>query len=136
MKRRHPQAGFSLIEILLVLGIITFIAAMVANNVFQNTEKAKLKQAMLGVKKLASEVQAYYLDNNSLPSKIEDLVVKPANAQNWRQYAQKSQMTDPWGNPFVLKVDPQSAQGFAVISFGADKAEGGSDLNTDISSAE
>jgi len=133
---RSTQAGFSLIEMILVLGIIAFIATMVAVNVIGQGEAAKQKQAAAAVRKLATDVQAFYLDNNTLPSKIEDLVKKPANAQNWKQYTTESQLRDPWSNSFVLKLDAQSAQGFAVVSLGADKAEGGTERNADISSAD
>lgn len=139
MQLRRPtnQAGFSLIEMMLVLGIIAFIAAMVAQNVFKTGETAKRKQAALGVKKIASEAQAFYTDTGSLPSKIEDLITKPANAQNWsRQYLKPSQAKDPWGNQFVLKSGGDYSDGFVVLSYGADGKEGGTDSNADISSAE
>lgn len=138
MRKRAPtaQAGFSLIEMMLVLGIIAFIAAMVAQNVFSTGETAKIKQAKLGVNKVASEVQAFYTDSGNLPSKIEDLFQKPANAQNWRVYLKESQSKDPWGNPFVLKVASEYGDGFAVLSLGADGKEGGTERNADISSAD
>jgi general secretion pathway protein G len=135
-RSRTLQAGFSLIEMMLVLGIIAFIAAMVAQNVFKTGESAKRKQAELGVSKIASEVQAYYTDNGNLPSKIEDLFSKPASAANWRPYLKLSQTKDPWGNPFVLKVASEYGDGFAVLSYAADGKEGGTDRDADVSSAD
>jgi general secretion pathway protein G len=137
--RRMPaaQAGFSLIEMMLVLGIIAFIAAMVAQNVFKTGEAAKRKEALLGVKKIASEAQAYYTDNGSLPSKLDDLITKPSNAQNWtRQYLKPSQSKDPWGNVYMLKTGSDHADGFVVISYAADGKEGGTGNDADVSSAE
>lgn len=135
MRANTAQSGFSLIEMMLVLGIIAFIAAMVAQNVFATGESAKIRQAKVGVNKVASEVQAFYTDSGNLPNKVQDLYTKPANAQNWRPYLKESQANDPWGNPFVLKVGSEFGDGFAVISLGADGKEGGSDRNADISSA-
>lgn len=137
LRRPTAQAGFSLIEMMLVLGIIAFIAAMVAQNVFKAGEKAKQGEAKLGVKKIASEAQAFYTDTGNLPSKLDDLMTKPANAQNWsRQYIKPSQAKDPWGNPFVLKTGADYGDGFVVLSYGADGKEGGTGNDADISSAE
>lgn len=128
--------GFSLIEMMLVLGIIAFIAAMVAQNIFRSGEEAKQRQAKLGVNKVAAEVQTFYSENGNLPGKIDDLMKKPANAQNWRQYLRESQAKDPWQNAYVLKVSGEFPDGFAVISLGADGKEGGSGRDADISSAD
>lgn len=137
MNRRRAQAGFSLIEILLVVGIIAFIATMVATNIVGASEGAKLKQARAGVASVAQKINSYYLDIGSVPGSIDDLSTKPSNAANWKgPYLIPSQLLDPWKVPYAYKIDANSNQGFVVISYGPDKIEGGSEKNKDITSLD
>ena len=127
------QRGFSLIEMLLVLGIIAFIATMLATNIFKGKGKADVKAAQAGVRKVATYVDEYYLDSGSVPSKIEDLLTKPGNVANWGgPYLKESQMKDPWGTNYVIKVPGEGGQPYAVISLGSDKTPGGTDTAADI----
>ncbi len=127
------QQGFSLIEMLLVLGIIAFIATMLATNIFGAKVKADVKAAQAGVRKVATSVDQFYLDSGSFPSKIEDLVSRPGNATNWGgPYLNESQLKDPWNTPYVIKVPGEGGQPYAIISLGSDKAVGGKDTASDI----
>lgn len=127
------QQGFSLIEMLLVLGIIAFIATMLATNIFKGKGKADVKAAQAGVRKVATSVDEYYLDSGSIPAKIEDLITKPGNVSNWGgPYLKESQLKDPWGTNYVIKVPGEGGQPYAVISLGSDKAPGGADTAADI----
>ena len=127
------QRGFSLIEMLLVLGIIAFIATMLATNIFRNKERANVQAAKAGVRKVATAVDQFYLDSGSAPSKLEELVTRPGNASNWGgPYLNESQLKDPWGTPYVIKVPGEGGQPYAVISLGSDKAPGGADTAADI----
>lgn len=137
--RRHIGAmaarGFSLIEMLLVLGIIAFIATMLATNIFKGQQTANVKAAQAGVRKVATAVDQFYLDSGTLPTKIDDLVSRPGSASNWNgPYLSPSQIKDPWGTAYVIKVPGEGGQPYAVISYGADKSPGGSDAAADIDS--
>ena len=127
------QQGFSLIEMLLVLGIIAFIATMLATNIFTSKGKADVKAAQAGVRKVATAVDQFYLDSGTLPGKIEELVTRPGNASNWGgPYLNESQIKDPWGTVYTIKVPGEGGQPYAVISLGSDKAPGGKDTAADI----
>lgn len=131
--RRARQGGFSLIEMLLVLGIIAFIATMLATNIFGAKESANVKAAAAGVRKVATYVDQYYLDTGSIPTKIEDLLTRPSNVSNWNgPYLKESGAKDPWGTPYVIKVPGDGGNPYAVISLGSDKAPGGKDNAADI----
>lgn len=131
--RRRAVQGFSLIEMLLVLGIIAFIATMLATNIFRSKGVADVKAAQAGVRKVASSVDQYYLETGSIPSKIDDLVTRPGSVSNWNgPYLNESQTKDPWGTPYTIKVPGEGGQPYAVISLGADKAPGGKDNAADI----
>ncbi|MCU0754571.1 MAG: type II secretion system major pseudopilin GspG [Xanthomonadales bacterium] len=129
----RAQTGFSLIEILLVLGIIVFIATLVAGNLIGRGETAKVSQAKAGVQKVASAVNNYYLDTGQIPKSIEALMTKPGDAPNWKgPYLQASQIKDPWDTPYQFKVPGEGGQEFEVISLGADRAAGGTERAKDI----
>lgn len=130
---RALQRGFSLIEMLLVLGIIAFIATMLATNIFGARESANVKAAAAGVRKVATYVDQFYLDTGSIPTKIEDLLTRPSNVSNWNgPYLKESQAKDPWGTPYVIKVPGEGGTPYAVISLGSDKAPGGKDNAADV----
>jgi general secretion pathway protein G len=127
------QQGFSLIEMLLVLGIIAFIATMLATNIFGAKVKADVKAAQAGVRKVATAIDQFYLDSGSIPTSMNELVTRPGNVSNWGgPYLNESQTKDPWGTPYVIKVPAEGGQPYAVISLGSDKAPGGKDTAADI----
>ena len=129
---KTAQAGFSLIEILLVVGIIAFIATMVATNIIGSSETAKVKNAASAVRLIAAKASSYYIDVGVAPTKLEDLYVKPGNAQNWKgPYITETQTKDPWNTPYVLKA-PGDHTELDVMSYGADRQEGGTGNNADI----
>jgi general secretion pathway protein G len=133
----RAQTGFSLIEILLVLGIIVFIATLVAGNLIGKSEEAKVKQARAGLQKVASAVNNYYLDTGQIPKSMDALITKPGEAQNWKgPYLQGSQVSDPWNTPYQLKVPGEGGQEFEVISLGSDGAAGGADRAKDLKNWE
>jgi len=130
---RTLQGGFSLIEMLLVLGIIAFIATMLATNIFGSKAKADFKAAQAGVRKVATAVDQFYLDSGTIPSKISELVSRPGNASNWSgPYLTENQSKDPWGMEYTIKVPGEGGQPYAVISYGSDKAPGGKDFAADV----
>jgi general secretion pathway protein G len=129
---RAAIRGFSLIEILLVVGIIAFLAVMIAPNVIGQGEKAKVKNAISGVSIIAAQGSAYYLDTGLAPSKLDDLMTKPGNSQNWKgPYITPNKAKDPWGNNYVLK-SPGEHGAMDVYSLGADGQPGGTDYAADI----
>jgi general secretion pathway protein G len=143
MKARQPralraprQAGFSLIEILIVVALIALIAGMVANQVFGGRARANVKLATSGVADLSGKIEQYEMDVGSLPERLEDLVKEPGNAKGWLgPYAKESALKDPWNTPYEYRVPGEGAP-FVVISYGDDKKPGGSGVDKDIASTD
>ncbi len=134
---RHVSgAGFSLIELLVVLVILGLIAGLVVPNIIGRTEAAKFKAAKAAIVSLSSAVDGYYLDVGSPPDNLDDLISQPGNAPNWRgPYAKQSLITDPWGNPYEYRFPGEHGE-YDIISYGADRSPGGDGKNTDINSWE
>ncbi|PIV32748.1 MAG: type II secretion system protein GspG [Lysobacterales bacterium CG02_land_8_20_14_3_00_62_12] len=128
--------GFSLIEMLAVIALIGLIASVVAPNVLGKLAGGKFKATRAKVAATSSKVELYVLDVGSLPERMEDLVSKPGNAENWNgPYAKESDLKDAWEMPFVLTV-PGAHGEFDLVSLGADKQPGGEGNNKDIGNWE
>lgn len=129
---KNANSGFSLIELLVVLVILGLLAGMVVPNIMGNTEKAKAKAAKAAVAQLGMAVENYYLDMGNAPERLEDLVKRPGGAENWvGPYTKESQLTDPWGEPYQYEFPGQHGD-FDILSYGADRTQGGEGKNADI----
>jgi general secretion pathway protein G len=99
--RRASRAGFTLIEVLLVLIILVIIGSL-AVNVFTGTQdRASVNAAKSNVSLVRGAIDRYRLDMNKYPTKLEDLWTKPSDTA----------VADKWGGPYMepLKPDPWGA---------------------------
>ncbi|WP_271680195.1 type II secretion system major pseudopilin GspG [Thermomonas mangrovi] len=126
------QAGFSLIEIIIVVTLIALVAAFVANKVLGQGDRAKVRLATAQVQTLAEKVQQFEMDTGGLPASLEDLVKAPGDAAGWLgPYAKASELKDPWNHPYTYTV-PGQGRPFELVSLGADGQPGGSSVDADI----
>jgi general secretion pathway protein G len=129
---KASQAGFSLIEIIIVVTLIALIAAFVANKVLGQGDRAKVRLATAQVQTLAEKVQQFEMDTGSLPASLDNLVKSPGDAAGWLgPYAKDAELKDPWNHPYVYKV-PGEAGPFDLMSLGKDGQAGGDSVNADI----
>jgi general secretion pathway protein G len=128
------QRGFSLIEILMVVGIIAFLAVMVVGEIIPIGRDVNVRNAQAGVRMIASVTSRYFLDTSSAPKSIEDLLSNERGVQNWKgPYITPSQALDPWKNRYVIYAPGQHSE-LDVVSFGEDGREGGDGRAADIGS--
>ena len=128
----RAEAGFSLIEIIIVTLLIGAIVAFAANQIFGQNDKAKYNLAKSQVQTLAQKVESYRDDTGELPSNLEDLVKAPGNASNWLgPYAKEADLKDPWKHAIEYRVPGESGD-FDLISYGADGKPGGESVDGDI----
>jgi general secretion pathway protein G len=136
--RRVAQAGFTLIELMVVLVIIGVLAALIVPNVLDRAEDARATAARTDVNNLMQALKLYKLDNQRFPTSeqgLQALVVKPATPPvpvNWKPYLDKLP-NDPWGRPYQY-LNPGVKAEIDVMSFGADGQPGGEGKNADIGS--
>lgn len=139
--KRGARAGFTLIEILVVIAVISLLAALVAPNVFRHVGTAKDAAAKSQIEMLGAALDAYRLDNGRYPTTaqgLEALWEEPTaepRPSNWRgPYLRKPVPPDPWGNPYVY-VSPGEVHpnGYDLVTLGADGAPGGEGEDADIS---
>jgi len=125
------SAGFTLIEMTMVLVLIGVVMAIVGGKIWQNFQAAQVKAGIAQVHSLEMKVQSYALDNGSAPPSLDALVSRPGNATNWNgPYAKPADLKDPFGHAFIYKY-PGEHGDFDIIFLGKDGAPGGDALNTD-----
>jgi general secretion pathway protein G len=134
------QAGFTLIEIMVVVVILGILAALVVPQIMGRPDQAKVTVAKGDIKAISAALDMYKLDNHAYPSTqqgLEALVEKPSGnppAKNWsREGYLKRMPIDPWGNDYQY-LAPGTRGAFDLYSLGADGKPGGSDLDADIGS--
>lgn len=136
--RRRLTAGFTLIELMVVLVIIGVLAALIVPNVLDRAEDARATAAKTDVNNLMQALKLYKLDNQRFPTAeqgLAALLVKPTTAPapvNWKSYVDKLP-NDPWGRPYQY-LNPGIKGEIDVMSFGADGQPGGEGKNADIGS--
>lgn len=131
------QAGFTLIEIMVVVMILGLLAALAAPKFLSFGDKAKHEAARTQVKALADAVQLFKLDNGRYPSNGEGLAaLMPPPPGDLPRYNPDGYMgdlprEDPWGHPYTYTTDGHH---FLVVSYGADGTPGGEGFDADIDS--
>ena len=119
------KKGFTLVELMLVVIIISILVAMVAPRLAGRSEQAKVAAARADIEaNLSSALDLYEIDNGSYPDKLDDLITKPASAPNWKGPYLKKKPMDPWGTPYVYKY-PGTHGDYDLLSYGKSGAEGG-----------
>ena len=136
--RRSLQAGFTLIELMVVLVIIGVLAALIVPNVLDRADDARVMAARTDVNNLLQAVKLYKLDNQRPPTAeqgLQALITKPSTGPippNWKPYLEKLP-NDPWGRPYQY-LNPGVKGEVDVMSLGADGQAGGDGKNADIGS--
>ena len=108
-KRKSNEAGYSLLEILVVLAIIGTLITLVAPRLLGNVDKSKVIAAQAQVRNLRLALDSFNLDMGRYPTKSEGLLVlvnEPNdNGDNWfGPYLEGGVPSDPWQNDFIYAV--------------------------------
>ncbi|WP_372764460.1 type II secretion system major pseudopilin GspG [Litorivivens sp.] len=137
MKSRR-QAGFTLLEIMVVIVILGLLVSIVAPNVLQNQDRAMVEKAKADIAMLEQALDMYKLDNHTYPTTdqgLDSLVNKPTSSPEPRNYRSdgyiKRLPQDPWGNQYQY-LQPGEHGPYDLYSTGADGDEGGEGLASDI----
>lgn len=136
--RNSGQAGFTLVELMVVVVIIGLLATVVAINVMPSQDRAMVEKARADIAVLEQALETYRLDNMVYPTTtqgLDALLQAPAGLARPERYRRGGYIRrlpeDPWGNPYQYR-QPGREAAFDVFSFGADGVEGGEDDGADI----
>ncbi len=135
---RRREAGFTLVELLVVLIILGLIAAFAAPRVIKFVGGAKTDSARIQIERLSGVLDLYRLQIGRYPSEGEGLnalMEAPADASNWDgPYLKKADaLNDPWGRPYLYRF-PGEHGDYDLYSLGADGQEDGEGEDRDLTS--
>lgn len=139
MSTANKSAGFSLLEMLVVLVIIGLIASLVGPRLFSRVDTSKVQVAETQTRLLRGAVETFRLEVGRIPTIDEGLAVlytPPSDERakaRWRgPYLDESVPADPWGKAYQYSIPGSDGLPFAIYSLGADGEPGGEGNNADI----
>lgn len=144
-KRRRSAGGFTLIEILVVIMIITILAGIVGVSVLRKPGEARVSAAKMQIRQLQAAVQLYKTEQGRVPTQqqgLEALVAKPATDPVPDNYPDEGYLDtrnvpkDPWNKEYIYLAPGQHGESFEIISYGSDGEPGGEKDAADISSSD
>jgi len=136
------RKGFTLVEIMAVIIIIGLLAAIGAVNFLGQTEKARVTTTKANLKMLHNAVAQFKMDTGRYPTEEEGLNVlieAPTDVTGYQTggYIDSTELPkDAWTNDFIYIAYPESGKPYAIVSYGADKEEGGEGDNADLYSTD
>jgi len=130
------EAGFTLLELLVVLAILGLLAAIVGPQVIRYLGSSKTQSAQIQARNIAASLELFRLDAGRFPTQEEGLralVKAPPSVQLWNgpYLPDESAIVDPWGKPYQMKV-PGEHGDVDVFTFGSDGTAGGSGEARDV----
>lgn len=139
---RAKDRGFTLLEIIVVVFILSLLAAIVAPKIIGRTDDARIAEAKVQIRNLETALKLFKLDSGFYPDTqqgLQALVEKPTSGRiplNYKEggyLEQKKIPLDPWGSPYVY-ISPGLNGDYDLFSYGADGKEGGEGKDADIKS--
>jgi general secretion pathway protein G len=142
VRRTVKDVGFTLLEIIVVVFILSLLAAIVAPKIIGRTDDARIAEAKVQIRNLETALKLFKLDSGFYPDTqqgLQALVEKPSSGRIPSNYKdggyleQRKIPLDPWGNSYVY-ISPGLNGDYDLMSYGADGKEGGEGNNADIKS--
>jgi general secretion pathway protein G len=144
MPNRHPPrparrrgAGFTLLELLVVMVIIGLLASIVAPQYFSQIGKSNAKVARAQIEAFGQALDQYRLDAGHYPTTEQGLAslrAAPTNVPQWRgPYLKRDIPNDPWGKPYQFRSPGQHGE-YDLLSLGSDAQPGGEGEAGDVTS--
>lgn len=137
--RASRSAGFTLLEMLVVLVLIGLIASLVGPRLFSRVDSSKVQVADTQARMLRGAIETFRLEVGRLPTAEEGLAVlytAPVDERaraRWRgPYLDEQVPLDPWDRPYQYSIPGSEGMPFALYSLGADGEPGGEGNDADV----
>lgn len=125
------RAGFTLVELLIVITILGLLMSLVAPKMFSKVGSTQINTAVAQMHNLETSLDTYRLDVGYYPETLAEL--RSSTKPGWDgPYLPKDVPLDPWGHPYQYKTPGDDGKPYSLMSFGKDGQEGGTDDNEDI----
>lgn len=137
---RVSQAGFTLVEILVVITIIGLVMSLVGPRVLNYLSDSKVKTARIQIQGFSAALDLYYLDNGRYPTSAEGLGAlsqKPDGATMWNgpYLSGNSIPNDPWGRPYVYRFPGQHGA-YDIVSLGPEGRQDDAAITSNVSGSQ
>jgi general secretion pathway protein G len=137
-KKNRRMRGFTLVELLVVLAILTLLAGLVGPRVLNQLGGAKHKTAGVQISEIEKSLELFKLDVGRFPTTeegLDALAKKPATVTTgWSgPYMKGGVPVDPWGKPYRYQLQGGAIE---ILSLGGDGAPGGDGENADVRNAK
>jgi general secretion pathway protein G len=136
------NSGFTLIELIVVMAILTMLAALIAPKIIGRSDDAKIADAKVQIRNIETALKLYKLDNGVYPATeqgLSSLVAKPTTGVIPKNYKSEGYLEsktlpkDPWSNDYIY-LSPGEHGDYDLCSYGSDNAKGGEGKAADICS--
>ncbi|MGM8870208.1 type II secretion system major pseudopilin GspG [Psychrobacter sp. 2Y5] len=137
LTKTSSQAGFTLIEIMVVIVILAILAGLVVPRVVGQSDKARVKTTETALATVSNALDMYKVDNSRYPTSgqgLDALTTPPSNAKNYPEggYIKGGYPTDGWDNELQYASPGSEGRQYDLFSLGADNQPGGEGLDADI----
>lgn len=138
---RNVQRGFTLIEIMVVVVILSVLGALVVPQIIDKVDVAKVKRAQSDIRAIETALDLYRLDNFKYPTTEQGLLalvkqpVDPTITNYNSSGYLKSLPKDPWGNVYQYTSPGTNGREYEIATYGRDGKPGGAGYDADISTA-
>jgi general secretion pathway protein G len=140
MKRSRYNAGFTFIEMMVVVSIIGLLIVLVGPRFIRGQEKAEVRAAAAQIANFGTALDTFRLDVGRYPNTQEGLaalIQRPSSADRWDgPYLKTNVPNDPWGRPYFYRSPGEGGRPYDLYSLGSDGAPGGDGPNRDVNSWE
>ena len=136
--QRMKSAGFTLVEVMVVLVILGLLAGIVVPNILDNVDKAQVQKVKADFAGIKTALNSYRLDNYTYPTTeqgLEALVEKPSlppEARHWKEEGYLDELPlDPWERPYYYQSPGENGK-YDLYTLGRDGVPGGEGVDADI----
>ena len=135
--KKYIRAGFTLIELMIVVVILGLLATVVVPRMLGRPEQARQMKAKIDIRSIEASLALFKTDTGRYPTTsegLEALVTNPG-VKGWDEDGYLDKVpTDPWGNRYIYICPPIHGKDYDLKSYGKDGEEGGTGNNADIES--
>lgn len=136
-RRLRRDAGFTLLELLVVILIIGLLTGIVGPRLLGQVSRSEITTARAQIDAIDKALQAYRFDTGRFPATgqgLQVLVRQSGEDARWRgPYMQGEIPLDPWGSPYQYRTPGTNGRDYELMSWGKDRAAGGTGDDADIS---
>ncbi|MFC1652846.1 type II secretion system major pseudopilin GspG [Planctomycetota bacterium] len=137
VRRLRKEAGFTLIELMVVVVILGILATIIMPKILDRPEQARRMKAKVQIRNLQSALGLFKTDTGRFPTTSDGLeaLLHDPGVKGWRKaYIEGSRVpSDPWGNSYIY-LCPGTHDDYDLESFGKDGQDGGAGDAADIES--